>query len=296
MTTDPIEEFGDRAFTTSEARQAGVGVRRLRHRRLSRPFRGVRAAREPTTVLELCHAYEAKMADHEFFSHVTSAVLHDVRLPLALERRMELDVAVVRPRRAPRDARVHGHHLVDRPSLVVERRGVRTANEIETLCHLAAVLTDDELVVAAESHLPPRRLTSTARLERVVTAFNDSDRHLSRRLARAAPRIRVGSRSAQETRARLLLVGAGLPEPLINHLWTGPDGSTTEGDLVYLQERVWIEVEGDQHRTDRRQWRNDVVRYERLTDLGWRVVRISADDLVLRPLETVERVRRALAR
>ncbi len=75
-----------------------------------------------------------------------------------------------------------------------------------------------------------------------------------------------------------------------------PDGSVLEGDLVYEEEQVWIEVEGDQHRTDRAQWRRDVVRYERLTDLGWRVVRVSADDLRLRPEETVARVRRALAR
>ncbi len=296
MTTDPLEAFEERPFTTREARQAGVGARRLRHGRLDRPFRGVRASAAPTTVLEPARAYEAKTAGHDFFSHVTSAVLHGLRPPLALEQRMALDVAVVRPRRAPRDVQVHGHHLVVRPGLVVERRGLRTANEIETLCQLATVLSVDELVVAAETHLAPRRDASAVRLDRVLTAFSDADRRLGRRLARAAPRIRIGSRSAQETRVRLLLVDAGLPEPLLDHLWTGPDGATVEGDLVHLRERVRIEVEGDQHRTDKRQWRNDVVRYERLTDLGWRVVRISADDVVLRPLETVERVRRALAR
>lgn len=91
-------------------------------------------------------------------------------------------------------------------------------------------------------------------------------------------------------------MAAGLPEPLINHLWTGPDGVTKEGDLVYPEERVWIEVEGDQHRTDRKQWRTDVVRHERLTDFGWRVIRVTADDEAVRALETVERVRRALTR
>jgi hypothetical protein len=236
------------------------------------------------------------MAPHEFFSHVTAAVVHDLWLPLPLERRLVLDVSVRKPHRAPRDARVHGHHLIDRPGLVVERRGMAVANEIETLCQLATVLDDDDLVVAAETHLPPRRAASAIRLDRIGAAFSDEHRRGSRRLQRVAPRIRVGSRSAQETRTRLLLVANGLPEPLINALWTGPDGVTVEGDLVYPEQRVWIEVEGDQHRTDRNQWRKDVVRYERLTDLGWRVIRISADDLRLRPGETVERVRRALAR
>jgi hypothetical protein len=296
MSTDPLEPLLDRPFTTAEARAGGVGRRRIHSRRLRRPFRGVRATAEPTTTLELCAAYLPKMAPYEFFSHVTSALIHGMWLPLPLERRMELDVAVIKPHRAPRDVRVRGHHLVERPRLVVERRGLRTANAIETLCQLATVLDDDDLVVAAESLLPPRRSSSAVVLDRILAAFADPDRRSSRRLARVAPRIRVGSRSAQETRVRLLLVEAGLPEPRINHLWTGPDGGTTEGDLVYPAERVWIEVEGDQHRTDRAQWRKDVVRYERLTDLGWRVIRITADDLRLRPEETVDRVRRALQR
>jgi very-short-patch-repair endonuclease len=270
--------------------------RRVHSKRLDRPFRGVRSVAAPTTVLELCRAYVPKMAPHEFFSHTTGAVTHGIRLPLDLERRMRLDVAVVKPHRAPRDARVQGHHLIDRPGLVVLRKGMRVANAVETLCQLATVLHDDDLVVAAETLLPPRRSSSIVMLDRIVRAFSDDARPMSRRLARVAKRIRIGSRSAEETRFRLLLVASGLPEPLINHLWTGPDGGTTEGDLVYLEERVWIEIEGDQHRTDKRQWRKDVVRYERLTDFEWRVIRVTADDQRARAEETVERVRRALAR
>ncbi len=270
--------------------------RKVHAKRLARPFLGVRSGVAPSSPLELCAAYLPKMAPHEFFSHVTAAVVHGIRLPLDLERRMRLDVAVVKPHRAPRDVRVDGHHLVMRPSLVVVRRGMRVANAVETLCQLATVLDDVDLVVAAETLLPPRRASSVALLEEIGTAFSDEHRPMSRRLARVAARIRIGSRSAEETRFRLLLVASGLPEPLINFLWTGPDGGTTEGDLVYLEERVWIEVEGDQHRTDRKQWRKDVVRYERLTDLEWRVIRVTADDQRERLPETIDRVRRALGR
>lgn len=240
------------------------------------------------------------MALHEFFSHVTAAIVHGIWLPLAIERRLELHVSVIKAPigspRAPRDARVRGHHLVDRPGLVVERRGVRVANAIETLCQLASLLGDDDLVVAAESLLPPHRASSAVMLERIVAAFSDPRRPHSRKLLRAAPRIRIGSRSAEESRFRLRLVAAGLPEPLINHRWRGPDGRTTEGDLVYLELRVWIEIEGDQHRTDRDQWRSDVVRYERLTDFEWRVIRVTADDQRSRLAETIDRVARALLR
>lgn len=296
MSEDALEPFLIRPFTTAEARRSGLSRRRVHGGRFRRPFRGIRSASDPRTVLELCGAYLPKMADHEFFSHVTAGVTHGLWLPLVVERRLELDVAVIKPHRAPRDARVRGHHLIDRPGLVVVRRGMRVTNVIETLCQLAGVLSEDELVVAAESLLPPRRASSRVMLERIVRAFSDPHRPYAAKLRRAAPRIRIGSRSAQESRFRLQLVAADLPEPLINHLWTGPDGGTTEGDLVYPVERVWIEVEGDQHRTDRRQWRNDVVRYERLTDLDWRVVRVTADDIRDRETESVERVRRALTR
>lgn len=52
-----------------------------------------------------------------------------------------------------------------------------------------------------------------------------------------------------------------------------------------------LEYEGDHHRTDRRQWRDDVYRHELLHDLGWVVLLFHADDVLRRPELTVERVR-----
>jgi len=43
-------------------------------------------------------------------------------------------------------------------------------------------------------------------------------------------------------------------------------------DLAYPRFRVGIEYEGDHHR-DPRQFRSDVRRYERLSDIGWLTVR-----------------------
>lgn len=92
-----------------------------------------------------------------------------------------------------------------------------------------------------------------------------------------------------------MLVDGGLPEPEVNHVLLDERGHfVAEGDLVYPRARVWIEYEGDGHRTDKRQFRKDLRRYEQLQDLGWRVVRVTADDLTLRD-EFVARVRRLLA-
>ncbi|WGW10919.1 hypothetical protein LWF01_12450 [Saxibacter everestensis] len=51
--------------------------------------------------------------------------------------------------------------------------------------------------------------------------------------------------------------------------------------------------EGDQHRTDRRQWELDLQRYEALRDAGWIVHRVTNQQLS-RPGQLVDRVRRSL--
>lgn len=296
MPSYPLDRFEDRPFSVADGRAVGASRRRLDSGRLDRPFAGVRSTRAPANVRALCAAYLPRMAPHEFFSHRTAALLHGLWLPLAVERRLLLDVAVVKPHRAPRDARVIGHHLIDRPGLVVDVDTWPTSNPTETVCQLARVLGDEDLVVAAEALLPPHDPRSALALARLTRAGSDPSRHGRARLLRVLPRLRIGSRSPQETRLRLLLLAEGLPEPLLNHRPDSPELEWIEGDLVYPEQRVWIEVEGDGHRTDKRTWRRDVVRYERLADLGWRVIRVTADDIALRPAETVARIARALAR
>jgi very-short-patch-repair endonuclease len=50
-------------------------------------------------------------------------------------------------------------------------------------------------------------------------------------------------------------------------------------DFLWREARVIVEYEGDQHRTDRRQWQNDIHRVRLLEGLGWKVIRITASDL-----------------
>jgi very-short-patch-repair endonuclease len=54
-----------------------------------------------------------------------------------------------------------------------------------------------------------------------------------------------------------------------------------------------VEYDGDHHR-ERRQWRRDLARRERLEAQGWRVVVITAADLLSNPAAVVARVRAAL--
>ena len=62
---------------------------------------------------------------------------------------------------------------------------------------------------------------------------------------------------------------------------------------MYRRQRVLLEYEGDQHRTDKRRFRSDIRKYEAQQDLGWRVVRVTEDDL-REPAALIARVRRLL--
>jgi len=116
---------------------------------------------------------------------------------------------------------------------------------------------------------------------------------MSIRLERAVALIRRNVRSAKESELRLLLLAAGLPEPEINGTIVDEQGwFVAECDLVYRGAKVVLEYEGDGHR-ERARFRKDISRYDRLQDLGWRVIRVTQEDLN-HPADLLARVRRAL--
>lgn len=99
-----------------------------------------------------------------------------------------------------------------------------------------------------------------------------------------------------ETRSRLIIVDAGLPEPDLNHIIRAPDGEFVACvDLAYPRARVALEYEGEHHLTDPRQWATDIARYEALAGLGWFVLRITKHDVFDGRSALVRRVRTALA-
>jgi very-short-patch-repair endonuclease len=270
-----------------------VSKGRLRARDLQHPFVGVRTSGEPSTVRELALAYAAILADGEFFSHVTAAVLLGMWLPLALERRMTLDLSVRKPLRAPRDRRVQGHHLIDRPGLVTVVDGLPVSSPWETWAQLARFLSVTDLVVAGEALLAKDRPDRHRMLERLLEVAADPARPFHRRLERAAQLLRIDSRSAGETRFRLLLIRNAFREPRINLRIHDVAGEFIgEGDLVYEEEKVLIDYEGDGHR-EKRQFRKDIGRVEDFTDHGWRVIRATGDDLNA-PARKLAIIRRAL--
>lgn len=102
-----------------------------------------------------------------------------------------------------------------------------------------------------------------------------------------------GSQSPRESYLRLLLIDAGLPRPQTQIPVLGADGMPIAYlDLGWEEYMVAVEYDGDQHRTDRRQYVKDIRRAETLERMGWIIVRVVAED---GPANILHRVRAALA-
>jgi Protein of unknown function (DUF559) len=114
-----------------------------------------------------------------------------------------------------------------------------------------------------------------------------------RRLEAALELVDPGAASPRESYLRLLLIDAGLPRPQTQIPVHGVDGLPVAYlDLGWEEYLVAVEYDGDQHRTDRRQYVKDIRRLEMLERMGWIVVRVVAEDS---PANILRRVREALA-
>jgi hypothetical protein len=97
------------------------------------------------------------------------------------------------------------------------------------------------------------------------------------KLDEAAGMIRVGSDSVLETDYRLDAASAGLPVPLLDQEIRSSDGRLLgRSEIVYEDYRVIVEIEGDHHRTSRRQWDRDIEKYHAYAAEDWQVVRLTS--------------------
>jgi hypothetical protein len=168
----------------------------------------------------------------------------------------------------------------------------------DTWCDLAAnaALSLDDLIVLGDEIIHYRRGISPAQLDAAVRRRGGGRGR--RLMIEALPHLRARSNSPMETRARLLFLRAGLPEPELNVVINDLDSGQwlSDSDFVWRAQRVVAEFDGDHHRTDRRQWQNDVARCQNLQDDGWAFVQLTYASVMVHPrnLSTVSRLRRLL--
>lgn len=285
----------NRAFDVHAADRAGVSRQRLRRSDLVRPTRSVRWSRDrPPDAVRRIRAFRPILLPGQFVSHVSAAVLWE--LPVPVDDGAPVHITSPIPTAQPRRIGAVGHRITPDRADVAERWGVPASTPAALWIDCGAMLTIDELVVLGDAIVTERRCRTT--IEDLRTALvRAGARSGVRKLRRAIELVRVGAGSPQETRARLAIVRAGLPEPELQVEIRDESGwFVGRVDMAYPRHRVLIEYEGDHHRTDAEQWASDLRRYREAERLGWVVVRWSRSDLTRHLGDAVGHLESVLAR
>ena len=264
-----------------------------------RPSPAAAAEAREQELVDRCTALAVALPAGAFFSHLTAARLWPLPLPGARDE--PVHVSVRRPQRPPRRSHVAGHVIVDPRANVLYRRGLPVVDPVTLFCQLATHLSLPDLVAVGDAlvlepvipdmwedrpWVPLRQL-----VDRVEVWRGRGKRNADQ----AVSLIRPGAESRPETLVRLAIRHSALPEPEVNVTIRDARGRFIgRGDLVYRQWRVIVEYDGEQHRTDTRQFDRDVARLDDFAAHGWRVIRIVGRSFFGNPAESMERVRRAL--
>ncbi|WP_322920735.1 hypothetical protein [Nocardioides renjunii] len=256
----------------------GPGYRRL--------FRNVLvSAATPPTAVQRVQGALALQHEDAWASHASAARLKGAPIPTIADE--HVSVAHQKMRRHHRGLRCH----VGDPSGVVVERGVRVSGDVPMFIELGGQLGLVDLVVVGD-WLVRRRGIDTNKL----VAACERSRHKDARKALAAARfVRADVDSPMETRLRMLLVLAGLPEPVVNAVVRDATGEVIRRyDLSYLVVRVAVEYNGRLHAELVAQYDDDLERRADMDEDGWRLVVVTGAGIFQDPLRTLRRVHRAL--
>lgn len=280
-------------FRVRDALRRGVSPGRLRARDLARPFHGIRAPGVPSSAEGRARALAPRLRKDQVFSHQTAAGILGIPLPHGLERDPRVHVTTIGTDQALRVRGAIGHRTRAGRVRTVFSGTAQLTHPADTFVMLGPLLSLDELIVAGDALVG---WLGWCTIEELVSAVRRHRRSRGLRTVRAALReIRPGSRSPGETRLRLVLTRGGLPEPALNHDVVEDGRWVACVDLAYPDARIAIEYESDLHRTDARTFRKDLTRGELLKDVGWWLVRATADDVDVLAEAFVRRVRRLVA-
>lgn len=235
-------------FTRADARAAGVSIKSLRSAIYQKLFYDLYVAADVAITPEVWARAALHVAGPgAHASHSTAAQIWGIPVP----RDSHTHVTV--PDRNDRCVRQGiKSHLRNAGSTTTIRSGVRISTPEQTFLDLAATgmgLVD--LVIVGDMMLKADLITIAALIE----AVDDWTGPHGRTASRAVRLVRDGVDSPMETRLRLLLVLAGLPEPKVNMIVRAEDGSwRLPFDLCYETYRLIVEYDGRQHADSRDQW------------------------------------------
>lgn len=261
---------------------AGVTDWSLRRGTFRRLFHGVYVHRE-TAVTELVKAAAALLVSpaDSAVSHHTAARIWGGVVPE--DGRVHVSTTGVRPKVRG----IRAHRVKAGGQQCVKLEGVRVTTAVQTFVDLGGDLGLVDLVVLGDSLVTAGQATPEQLIE-AADRFRGSGRRV---LRRAAGLVRREVDSPMESRTRMLIVLAGLPEPTINHKVRWPNGSVRfRFDLSYPDFALIIEYDGRQHAESDRQWDGDINRREWMDTKGWRIVIVRSRDIYNTPGQTLQRI------
>lgn len=287
-------------FTTRFAQELGVGPGRLRHREIVSLSRGIKSLGGGDLPLGLLTRPYTQATGHSAASHATAFAIWMLPGFLPVADSSLLHISRQAPHDEPRRKGVCGHTTKFRDNEVVCLDGLWITTRARTWLDCARRMSVDELVVVADHLIRVPRPEFEGRSEPYATIVELAamlERHKGTpgiQKARAALALaRVGSDSAPETRLRLALGRAGLPEPQINVRVQLAHGRSRTPDVSFPEYRVAVEYDGGTHGDIEQQVR-DIRRQEDYGDAGWIEVRIGKAHMHDDARQAVRKIRDAL--
>ncbi|TLM81881.1 hypothetical protein FDW83_14165 [Pseudarthrobacter sp. NamE2] len=293
--------LGTIPFTVTEAIDAGASVGRLRYRGFSIPSRGIRVPASATEdnnhssirPYTIVTAFSAA-------SHATAFVLWQFPGYLPGVGRQTIHISRPDTMAIVRRRGVTGYVGQFFDDEIVSCEGLLVTSRVRTWLDCARRMSVDEITVVADHLLREPRPALEGR-DAPFATMEDLEEMLDRhkgtpgiRKARLAlKQARVGADSAPETRLRLALEYAGVPEPELNVPTVLGAGVVRQPDLSYPEQKVAVEYDGEVH-SDTARIIRDITREEDYTRAGWLMVRISKLHMENEAKAAVRKVSRAL--
>lgn len=260
----------------------GITKGRMRGGDLTRPLHGVvmlpGSSLDPQSIDARIAATQLILSPGQFLSRRTAA--HLLGIPVHRKDTV-VDVGAMSPNSPPRRRGVRGHVLRAGTFERLPSAPSWLPTPAEVWCLLSPVASLSELISAGDylisgANRRDEPLATTADLREAMLRFTGCHGANLRQIA--LPMLRTGVESPAESALRLIIVQAGMPEP-VTSCPVPTQHATLHADLGYPHLKIAIEYEGAYHFETIEQARKDISRHEAMRAAGWTVILATARDL-----------------
>lgn len=286
MTDSPSLLDTRRPFSRADAIAAGFDPKLLRGSRFRTIFRGVLIdASVPATPELRVSAALVPFHPSAYASHASAARVH--RLPIPTLPDEHITVLDPDHRRTRAGVRCH----VAKVGRVRKVGGIRVSDYAQTFVELAELLSLVDLVIVGDNLVRKGRVTPEELIEFCAASAGPA----AAAARRAASYVRRDVDSPMETRLRVLIVLAGLPEPKVNLVIRDEYGHPVRRyDLWFERSRTIVEYDGRQHIEREANWESDLERREEIDDAELRILVVTAKGVHAHPERTLLKLQRVL--